>query len=86
MSESDGSATVKVTKSGLSRGDVLCTLIPLSLDEARVQFGYDRTGSFDDPAEIGKLASHVKIWMTMYSQQQPFPLYTFKWLAGTLHP
>jgi hypothetical protein len=52
VSESDGSATVRVTKSGLSRGDVLCTLIPLSLDEARIQFGYDRTGSFTDPAEI----------------------------------
>ena len=54
VSESDGSATVRVTKSGLSRGDVVITLIPMSLGEARMQ-GYDHVDtSASDPAEIGK--------------------------------
>lgn len=53
VAESDGSATVTITKSELSQGRVTCTLLPLSLEQARTQFGYNLIDGSHDPAEIG---------------------------------
>ena len=51
VTESDRLATVTVTKTGRNVGDVLCTLIPISVEDALDQYGYDL--DTDDPAETG---------------------------------
>ena len=52
VTEKDKHVTVSVTKAGLSRGNITCTLIPLSVEQAFLQYGYQPDGS-SDPAEIG---------------------------------
>ena len=50
--EGSGAASVSVTKSGRNQGDVAVTLIPLSLEEARIQYGHSPSSSTDS-AESG---------------------------------
>ena len=52
VTEPDGQATVIVTKTGSSQGNITCTLIPLSVEQAHRLYGYQLVGDFD-PAEIG---------------------------------
>ena len=55
VTESDREARVIVTKGQRNRGNVTCTLIPLSVDEARILYGYDELSQQVDPAESGIL-------------------------------
>ena len=54
VAEIEGRAAVIVTKTGTSRGDISCTLIPLSVEQAQLRYGYQLDGT-NDPAEIGNL-------------------------------
>ena len=52
VTEGNGKATAIVTKTGLSRGNITFMLLPLSLDQARLQYGLQMDGD-PDPAETG---------------------------------
>ena len=60
VTERDGHARVSVTKTGQSRGNVTCTFIPLTLEQASLQYGHKVNGELD-PAEIGKFYSLLPV-------------------------
>lgn len=58
VAEIDGSAAVTVSKMGVSEGEIVCTLIPLSVEQAQLRYGYQLDGN-NDPAEIGTHGSLI---------------------------